>query len=373
MGYENQASGTSRSSEGSQEQEEGGGFFKGCLIVVVVLGLLGIFGSVALVGMLVAAVASATPSTAAGPRLREATVGGRPGAPKIACINVSGVIYGGRGRGGEISPVSVVTAKIKRAKADKEVRGVLLYVNSPGGEITGSDILHRAVQQYKKESGGQPVVACMMDVAASGGYYVAAAADHIVAHPTSITGSIGVMMPMYDLSELMEKVGVEDETLTTGPYKSLGSPFDQQSEEQERQEREILTGIIEEMHARFVEIVARGRGMEPEKVRELADGRIFTGQQAKELGLVDQVGYADAAIQSAKKLAGIQNAHLVRYQRVVSLGEFLSSLASGPRFSIELPGTTPLSERKSPLFLWRPEPGSHHKSPGTATGDSPSR
>lgn len=346
-------------STGTRTDENGGkkqgSFAKGCLVTILVLAALGVLCFVALIGAVVlSAMAGRGEAKTGAVQLREMQVSGPSGAPKVAVIPVQGVIYGGASPGRELTPVTLTAARLERAARDSRVKGVLLQVDSPGGGITASDILHRRIQQFRKGPKGKPVVVLMGDVAASGGYYIAAPADRIVAHPTTVTGSIGVMMPLYDMTGLMEKVGVRNESLTTGPYKDIGSPFVEKSEEQRRKEREILRGIIDSMYERFIDVVAAGRGLEPQAVRQLADGRIFTSAQARDQGLVDEIGYRSDAVEALKELSGTQEVQLVEYRRVLSLSDMIASFAAGANLSVRLPGGMDLLQYARPMYMWLP-------------------
>ncbi len=343
-----------RRQESVAAPKRGSGLFKGCLIAVVVFGVLSALVLIGLFGLLLTGAMVAGKAARGGLRLEEVTIGGEVGAPKVACVPVEGVIHGASVPGGGLSPVALVSAQLQRAGRDPEVCGVLLYVDSPGGNITGSDILHREIERLREGEHGKPVVVCMMDLAASGAYYVSVAADKIIAHPTTVTGSIGVMMPLYDATGLMKKVGVRSESLTTGSYTEMGSPFVEQTEEQKRRERELLREIIQEMHARFINVVAEGRRLKPEQVRALADGRIFTSAQALEHGLIDGIGYEADAVQAVKQLAEVPEVHLVRYRRVVSFSDIVTAFARGPRLTFAVEGVFPRPEACRPMFLWSP-------------------
>mgnify|MGYP006278005075 CR=1 FL=1 len=345
---------TGARSEASNESKNGS-FVKGCLVTIVVLGALGALCFVALIAALVLSAVAGTGAGPSGPvQLRETRLSGPSGAPKVAVIPVQGVIHGGISSGTELTPVNLTIARLERAGRDSSVKGVLLVVDSPGGGITASDVLHRRIKQFREGPEGKPVVVLMGDVAASGGYYIAAPADKIVAHPTTITGSIGVMMPLYDLTGLMENVGVRDESITTGPFKDIGSPFVEKSEEQRRKEREILRGIIDSMYERFIDVVAKGRGLEPAAVREVADGRIFTSAVAKEEGLIDMIGYRSDAVGALKEISGTEEVRLVEYRRVISMSDVIASFASGPELNVRLPGGMEMLPCSRPMYLWLP-------------------
>ncbi len=234
---------------------------------------------------------------------------------KLALVEVQGVIS-------EESPldplsrssvnmVARVREALDLAREDDEVRGVLLRIYSPGGTVTASETIYHELQRFKQET-GRPVVAYMQGLAASGGYYVAMAADEILAHPAAITGSIGVILSGFNIAGLMERFGVADQTLTTGPYKDTGSPFRRMRPDEREQMQELLGQLFEG----FRQVVVAGRPQLGEaKIRELADGRIFSARQAAELGLIDAVGHFEDAIAALEKRAGVSNTRVVLYQR----------------------------------------------------------
>lgn len=189
---------------------------------------------------------------------------------------------------------------VRRLRRDGSVAGWVVAINSPGGVVAPSQSLYNALRRIKDED-GLPVVAAIGSVGASGGYYVALAADSILVLPGSITGSIGVIMEYPNVQGLLERVGIEMEMVKSGPQKDLGSPF----RDMDPEHREILTVMIEDVHAQFVETVAEARGMRLEDVMPLADGRIFSGRQALAAGLVDGLGNMDEAIGVAGRMAGL--------------------------------------------------------------------
>lgn len=222
----------------------------------------------------------------------------------IGVIRVEGIIMGGTSGGGLLSEVSAgsedLMEQIKEAREDDRIKVVLLRINSPGGSVPATQEVGDELEKLKKA--GKKVVVSMGDVAASGGYWLAAKADRIVANPGTMTGSIGVIMETQNMQELYEKVGVDPQVIKSGQFKDIGSS----SRPMTPQERQLLQTMVNDMYNQFVEVVAKGRKMEPEQVRKLADGRIFTGRQAKELGLVDELGNYYAAIERAKVMAGIK-------------------------------------------------------------------
>jgi protease-4 len=245
--------------------------------------------------------------------LREHTLSGE-GADKIAIIPVTGVISDKsvEGLGGtRPSMVQELVAQLNKAARDPSVKSAVLVIDSPGGTVTASDIAYRELMKFRKRTGVK-IVTAMMDLAASGGYYVAAATDRIVAHPTTVTGSIGVIFVRPNIVGLMEKIGARAVVTKSGAYKDMGSPFREPTEEEDR----LFRSIIDEYHGRFVAVVAEGRGMDPETVRKIADGRVLTGEQALGLGLVDRVGYLADAVEEARGIAGVgEDARLVVYRR----------------------------------------------------------
>lgn len=235
------------------------------------------------------------------------------GAAKMLVVELSGLISSQEGSGLVPQPnlLAQVKEELSRAAEDDQVKALVLRINSPGGTVTASDILYHEVRVFK-EKRKIPVVASIMDVGASGGYYVAAAADKILVHPSSVTGSLGVIMLTMNARGLLEKVGVEATAVTSGPKKDMGSPFRAMTDE----ERAIFQGVIDSFYERFLTVIREGRpNLTPEQIRKLADGRIYSGEQAKAAGLVDAVGYLDDAIELAKKDAGLTEARVVVYRR----------------------------------------------------------
>lgn len=185
---------------------------------------------------------------------------------------------------------------LKQALKDDKIKGVLLRINSPGGTVPTSQELHQAVLKLKEK--GKPVVVSMGDLAASGGYYVACAADKIVANPGTLTGSIGVIMSLINFKNLGDKLGLEPMVVKSGQFKDIASPYRPMTDE----ERKILTGLIMDSYAQFTEAVSKGRNLNIAVVRKIADGRIYSGRQAKDLGLVDQLGSQSDALTLLQKL-----------------------------------------------------------------------
>jgi len=194
-----------------------------------------------------------------------------------------------------ITPGRVV-ALLEQA-TDPAIKAVVVSVNSPGGSVVASDEIYHALVKFDK-----PVVIWMGETAASGGYYISCGGDYVFAHPDTLTGSIGVISQFLNAEELMQKVGVDAVVITSGPVKDIGSPFREMTEE----EQALWKGIIDEVYGGFVDLVAQARDLPVEQVRELADGSVYTGRQALELGLVDGVGMLDDAIAKAANMGGIE-------------------------------------------------------------------
>jgi protease-4 len=234
---------------------------------------------------------------------------------KIALIDVEGILSSDQDDSIfslRESQVVALVEKLKLAEADKEVKAVVLRIDSPGGDVTTSDILYNELVSFKNRK-KIPVVAAFMGIAASGGYYLASGADVIVAHPTTITGSIGVISLHVSLVGLLDKIGVKVEALKSGANKDMGSPFRNMTDD----DRKLFQALIDQFYARFVAVVAEGRKgrLTEAQVRTLADGRVYTAAQALEAKLVDGIGYLADAVGEAKKRAGLGKVKVVMYSR----------------------------------------------------------
>lgn len=333
------------------------GMSLGCLVAVIVSVALCGLVAVGFVVLMVmgTAIGGAGYSSAAygGVQLQETTIKGRHGQPKVLLLPVRGLLIPG-GLGGH-DPVLVLKAMLREAADDKDLRAIVMVVDSPGGGITTCDVMLNELTDFRRTHRRIRVVALYGDVAASGGYYVSCGADYIMAHPTTITGSIGVLMSIYDVSRLMQMLGVTDRTVTSGDFKNMGSPFAQKTEEQRKREKEVFQELVNEMHARFVGIVAGGRKMSLTDVAELADGRIFTAQQAVENGLIDGTGYEDDAIKKAMALAGLSSARVVRYDRVRTLREMLLTKSGTSDQSQAAQALSQFLQTPRLMYLWCPQ------------------
>jgi protease IV len=209
---------------------------------------------------------------------------------------------------GAIDDSRNVLAELRRFRETPWIKAVVVRIDSPGGAVAPTQEIFEEIQKTKKK---KPCIASMGNVAASGGYYIASACNKILANPGTLTGSIGVIMQLSNFEELMKKIGVKGVNIKSGANKDIGSPFQPLSQEG----REILQALVDNVHSQFVIAVAKGRGMDEGRVRKLADGRIYSGAQAKELGLVDQFGTLDDAIELAAKQAGLDGEPAVYHSR----------------------------------------------------------
>ena len=252
-------------------------------------------------------------------------------APEIAVIHITGVIseYDQRSTFLDYieNPVDGVRNRLDIIRTDENVKGVLLVVDSPGGGVTASDVLFNHVMNFRDET-GIPVVTFMKQVAASGAYYVAAASDAIIAYPTTITGSIGVIMYSFNFSGLMEKYGVEYVPIKTSDRKDSLSPF----KPVEQTEVEWMQTIVDHMLNRFIDAIDAGReNLDREEVVQLADGRIYIAAEAEQLGLIDKVGYFEDAVDLLGEMAGIEEPMLVEFEREMHFRDIIG------RVSLQLP------------------------------------
>ena len=210
---------------------------------------------------------------------------------RVALIRIEGVIL----------DAQATISELKHYSENPLVKAIVLRIDSPGGGVVPSQEIHDAVKRVKNKS-NKAVIASMGTVAASGGYYIAAATDRIIANPGTLTGSIGVIMEMANFEGLMKKVGVEGVVIKSGRFKDVGSPLRKMSDE----ERKLLQSVMDDVHHQFIQAVADGRSLEVSDVEPLADGRIYTGRQAKEARLVDELGDLDDAIHIAADIAGME-------------------------------------------------------------------
>ena len=288
--------------------------------------------------------------------LEERVVSGS-GRKKILLMDISGVISSDErsdalGLRTSESTVARVQAELQMAAGDDNIAAIVLRINSPGGTVTGSDIIYDSLLRFKAAY-DVPILVQMLDVAASGGYYAALAADEIVASPTTVTGSIGVIFTSISLEGLMDKVGVRNQTVASGKMKDIGSPLRTMTPA----ERQVLESLIGDLQQRFVSLVRERRPHLTDQMNaDMVDGRVFSAQQALAGGLVDNIGYLDGTIERAKLLAGLREATVVRYRRSDESGETIYSRASVGPPQVNLLNLNFESMPHTPnfLYLWSP-------------------
>jgi protease-4 len=288
---------------------------------------------------------------------------------KIALIEVEGLLSDSRGGGllslseGE-NTLSLFTEELQKAESDSSVKAVVLRVNSPGGTVSGSDAMYEMVRRFKKKT-GKPVVASIQEVGASGAYYVSCAADKIVAQPTSVVGSIGVIFESMEFEGTLVKLGIKPVVVKSGTLKDMGSPF----KAIQPDEREIMQGMIEEYFGRFIGVVRSNRKITESPEPDLAtygkppyvgvySGRVFSGAEGVDLGLIDQTGLLEDAIDLAKTMANASDASVVQYKRpyAYSGSIYSSSDVNPPQAGVtrlQIPGADSLALPSGFYYLWR--------------------
>lgn len=283
----------------------------------------------------------------------ERTIAGS-GRAKVLLVDVSGVIF----MGNESVPstplakredmVARLTEELELARSDKDIKALIVRIDSPGGTVSASDVLYHQIRQYREETGNK-ATAAMMGVATSGGYYTAVAADRIVALPTTVTGSIGVISLKLNISGLMDKYGVKAEAIKSAPLKDIWSPFRPANPE----ERKIMQNMIDRLFDRFKTVVRQGRpNMTADQFERAITARIFTADEALELGLIDKIGYPEDAFTEAKAMAGLEEARLVVYHRP---GAYRPNFYSHAGISgVEAMDLFSMLERPSFMYLWAP-------------------
>jgi protease IV len=315
---------------------------------LVALGLVGLA-----VFALVLILASGLASGPTAPAVYDEEYVSGDGADKVAVVPVEGVIAAADDTLGGTQPT--VTPEglgdaLDQAGSDPSVAAVVLEINSPGGGVTASDEMHQSILDFERST-GKPVVVSMGDVTASGGYYISTAADRIVANPTTLTGSLGVIFEITNFAEAADKYGIKQVVVKSGKYKDIGSAFREMTPE----ERDIFQSIVNEDYSRFVNVISEGRGIPEERVREIADGRVYSGLQAKELGLVDSFGGLDEAAAIAGKLANTSDITVVRYIQQPTLTDtLLARLAPEKPQAEQVLDAAGLNLEPKPYYLYRP-------------------
>ncbi|MFA4945265.1 MAG: signal peptide peptidase SppA [Lentisphaeria bacterium] len=309
--------------------------FFGCVGMLACGGLLlGTFLAVALAAAAVANAGGGFGSVAPRPPVKKQMVEGNPRArATVAVVEVRGIIRSGSLFDG--ASTERILAELQAVREDPAVTAVILDMDTPGGEVTASDEIRHAVSQVREA--GKPVVTCMRGMGASGGYFIASGTDYIVANRLTMTGSVGVIIAGYNLHGLMQKVGVEGETYKSGAMKDMLNP----ARPRTALEAAYVEQLVQDTFHEFADVVAEGR---PERyadraavlAAEFADGRILTGTQALEAGLVDELGYFAEAVAKAAELAKVADFKVVRYQRGATFTEVFLSMKAPLRVS--LPG-----------------------------------
>jgi protease IV len=276
---------------------------------------------------------------------REEIVSGE-GADRIAIITVSGVI------GAPADPFSTqlsqneLLSQIRQAREDPLVKAVVLRVDSPGGGVVASSELHAALAELS--AGDKPLVVSMGSTAASGGYYIATPADTIYANADTFTGSLGVILTLTNFEEAFDTLGIRTYVYKSGALKDIGSPTREPTAEEEA----VLQTVVDQAYQGFVDVIVAGRGLPRAEVLRLADGRIYTGQQALELGLIDAIGNLDDAIDGARDLAGLDRATVVRYTPAASLRALLAGRLQ-PAPPVDPLGVHRILDGRTPLLEYR--------------------
>ena len=248
---------------------------------------------------------------------------------------------------GTVDPVEDCLRQIRAARQDPQVAAIILEVDSPGGEVTSADEIHRELTLFKESRPGRKLTVLVHDLAASGGYYISVPADRIVAQPTALVGSIGVILQTLNIQGLSEKIGVTDTTIKSGRNKDLLNPFRPVDPEQVA----LLQESVDAMHARFVDLVVQGRALRKADLKTIADGRLFTAEEALKHKLIDGIGYWDEAMAATAELLGVERIRVVAYETEKSFFGLLLGARS------PLPGLQSLiSAATTPrrLYLWRP-------------------
>ena len=289
--------------------------------------------------------------------IKEYAVSGT-GKQKLLVITVRGVISHLPNRqllNSTPSMVERIVAQLNKAEQDDQVKGVLFKIDSPGGSTTASDILYHEIQAFKQRT-GKTIAVSMLNVAASGGYYIALPADLIMAHPTTVTGSVGVIYARPRVAELLEKVGVGVAVNKSGDNKDMGSPFRQPT----LIEEELFQEITDQLAGRFLDLVAEHRQLSPEALNNVASARIYLASDAQELGLVDEIVYLPQAIERAKSISGLEeNAKVVVYRRRPVADDTLYSTTSATAVGPDAAALLGLPRWDAGLstgfhYLWQP-------------------
>ena len=271
------------------------------------------------------------------------------GTTKVARIWYTGILTRELDGGwlGTVDPVENCLRQIRAARQDESIAGIILEVDSPGGEVTAADEIYRELTLFKESRANRKLVVLVHDLAASGGYYISVPADQIIAQPTALIGSIGVIMQTLNIQGLSEKIGVTDTTIKSGKNKDLLNPFHPVDPEQ----LALLQDSVDSMYDRFVGLVAKGRSLKKSEVRTLADGRLFTADEALKNKLIDGIGYWDEAFDTAAKLLGVEDLYVITYETKQSFFELLLNAKSPVPGLRSLLTSASIPRRQ---YLWQP-------------------
>lgn len=305
-----------------------------------------------------------------GPKLDEVYLEDNGAPNKIAVVDIRGIIANQPIGQDGYTVIDLIKAQLKAAKEDRKVKAVILRVDSPGGEVLASDEIYNAVKHFQdSEKGipGKPVIASMGSLGASGGYYVSSPCQWIVANEMTITGSIGVIMDVWNYRGLMDKIGVRPEVYKSGKFKDMLSGS-RSTNEIPAEERAMVQKLIDEVYGKFKNVVAEGRSAAHEKNgsegkalvenwQTYADGRVLTGSEALKLGFVDELGNFDDTVKRAKKIANVARANLVQYQLRLDISDLfrLFGKTETPVLKVDLGMDLPKLEAGHLYYLWRPE------------------
>lgn len=356
----------------TQGTRRGGGLLWWSLGVLLVIGLMAVAGVVYVIGKVgeIGAGSLGLPAASSRSDLQEVVLEPASTRDKIAVLDMQGVISSApldyRGN----NMVNYLEEQLERAAADKHVRAVLLKIDSPGGEVMASDEIYKLLAEFQDEH-DVPVVASMGTVAASGGYYVAAPCRWIVANELTITGSIGVIMQSYNWRGLMDKVGVSPQVFKSGTFKDMLSP-DKPVAEITGEERRMVQDLVDETFERFKSVIEEGRGLAQARNednpgestdrgrtlvsnwKDFADGRLLSGKEAWRLGFVDELGDFSAAVDRARKIAGIEDAKLIQYLRPATFGSLFRLLGTSEEAKLQLDLGIRMPKLRSGLYFLAP-------------------
>lgn len=320
------------------------------IVVAIVLGIVLACAILPLGGMalLLASAGQGATATAASGAWQEQVISGR-GNDRVVVITVSGVIGAGSGDGVFSTGLSheQLISQIRTAAGDARVKAVVLRVDSPGGSVVASNELYAELLKLRER--GKRLVISMGTTAASGGYYISMAGEQVYANPDTLTGSLGVIVSLLNYDEAFSRLGLQEYVYKSGEFKDIGSPLRPPRPEEEA----IWNALVDEAYQGFVDVIVAGRGMARDDVLRIADGRVYTGRQALALGLVDELGNLEDAIEGAKALAGLDEALVVRYRSLNSLRELLQASLERSAQPADPLGLRAIAQPQTPRLEYR--------------------